>query len=1209
MNLKINLSTSSNLFLRSLILFLTFCTLIFIPTRAHSYVPSDNRADANFRRHSNLDGNNVRVTVQNNGLNGWETKQPDLWGFEYPKNTKREYIVFVSIWLGGEVINDQGETVNIVDISTTRSSPSGNPWSLQPVPGFLNPDHPHKELARSDDPTSWPRAADGGWRDKQEDRNDPGWIGSWNGFFGKNVFNADLEMYYRCSDDLYNRGNYIPDTTDVTRGGLGLLMDERAMAWTQILINDVVFFIDDIKNDGTKRVNRTVFTMWIADLVGGDSNDDKPFVDLQTSIAFFTDNDRVGTDPWGNNPVGLGAVKFIETPGNQVNGIDDDGDADAPEHASLLSRINGDPAIRCPLFTENDFGSRSLRPGDKIVLIDSSNFERRVIAYPQGGGTVKSLGHLVELPADGITLTEDTLFNSIDDDLDGLIDERLSLHLHRFNDLTGTVVPVRYINYLSFNIGDTIKRGFIVAGTGAAQNYQNVAPMIDESRDDGFDNDNDWDPFQDDVGLDGAENTGDEGEGDGKPTSGTGTDLPGEPNIDKTDVSETDLLGITGTVRFPAFSLNFSTIKDRTLMMNYMRPGYFVLPRPTSGEFDITVSSGYFPLDPGERQRMAVSVAMDDGGPPGPYDFTGAINKQKQARIAYEADYRFAQAPLQVTVTAVPGDGKVTLYWDKAAEESVDNFIKRLDYPNALQMAHDFEGYRIYRSTDAAMLDPLVITDGQGNKLIRRPIAQFDLKDGVSGYQPIDIYGVKYWLGDDSGLQHSYVDSGLTNGQRYFYAVTAYDYGFVDAEISPTETPIRIDVNTEGEIVTGTNVAVVRPRAPVAGYLPAEVDSFIHVSGTSTGKIAIKVVDPRWIKPGHEYEITFEDTLIRGTVLDVLTTKNFSLMDLTADTLFIDKSKNFAADYEQPIIDGFRLIFNNEDKVKIDPDRAKWSSPDIYKFQFSPVQFLTIKGVQNPYDYLLVMGDVGISTSKDTLIGNFPLPAKPVNFKILNLSKGGIPVEFAFGELDGTDGKFSINPKNANDADIIMFLEPNAQGKLIYTWQLLLNLLPSNGRNPEAGDSLYLYLRKPFLSSDTYRFTMKKEDLSAKLAKDQLKDIRVVPNPYIAAETWEPFNTYSSGRGTREIHFINLPPRCTIRIFNVAGELIAKIEHDSRADANSEITGLNRLTDGSDSGLNNGTAIWNLLSKDNLEISYGIYVYHIQAPGIGEKTGTFAVIK
>jgi len=41
----------------------------------------------------------------------------------------------------------------------------------------------------------------------------------------------------------------------------------------------------------------------------------------------------------------------------------------------------------------------------------------------------------------------------------------------------------------------------------------------------------------------------------------------------------------------------------------------------------------------------------------------------------------------------------------------------------------------------------------------------------------------------------------------------------------------------------------------------------------------------------------------------------------------------------------------------------------------------------------------------------------------------------------------------------------------------------------------------------------------------------------------------------------------------------------------------------------NGTASWNLLSKDNLEISYGIYLYHVDAPGVGETTGKFAVIK
>ena len=46
-----------------------------------------------------------------------------------------------------------------------------------------------------------------------------------------------------------------------------------------------------------------------------------------------------------------------------------------------------------------------------------------------------------------------------------------------------------------------------------------------------------------------------------------------------------------------------------------------------------------------------------------------------------------------------------------------------------------------------------------------------------------------------------------------------------------------------------------------------------------------------------------------------------------------------------------------------------------------------------------------------------------------------------------------------------------------------------------------------------------------------------------------------------------------------------------------------------DSPLNDGTADWDLLTLDNLSISYGIYVYHVDAPGVGEIIGKFAVIK
>ena len=49
--------------------------------------------------------------------------------------------------------------------------------------------------------------------------------------------------------------------------------------------------------------------------------------------------------------------------------------------------------------------------------------------------------------------------------------------------------------------------------------------MIDESRADGIDNDQDWILLQNDTGLDGIEFSGDFGDGDGQPTSGDGDQL------------------------------------------------------------------------------------------------------------------------------------------------------------------------------------------------------------------------------------------------------------------------------------------------------------------------------------------------------------------------------------------------------------------------------------------------------------------------------------------------------------------------------------------------------------------------------------------------------------------------------------------------------------------------------------------------------------
>jgi len=271
--------------------------------------------------------------------------------------------------------------------------------------------------------------------------------------------------------------------------------------------------------------------------------------------------------------------------------------------------------------------------------------------------------------------------------------------------------------------------------------------------------------------------------------------------------------------------------------------------------------------------------------------------------------------------------------------------------------------------------------------------------------------------------------------------------------------------------------------------------------------------------------------------------------------------------------------------LSVNTARTLWNHPEVYAFDLSTVSIRLTQGTQNPCDYKIVIGDVGLATSKDTTVSARRFTAKPVNFKIINSTQNR-EIEFLFGENDGSDGRLSIDSTTGN-VDAIYFLEQDRTGRKLFTWQVVLNL--KGRRNPQPGDSLTIILNKPFLSYDKYRFTVKGSAISGTKAAEDLSMIRVVPNPYIAAETWEPRNTYSSGRGPREIHFINLPSLCTIRIFNMSGTLIRKLEHDT--------------------GLENGTEIWDVLSDEKYEIAYGVYLYHVEAPGIGQRTGTFAIIK
>jgi hypothetical protein len=1229
--------------IKNIILFLF--PIIFLTASLYAqYVPSDERGDVSRRRKAQMEGNQIRTTVFNYGMTGREAGLPiyEQTPYEWPKNTGQVYLAVAGIMVGAEVVDDQGNTIRIVSRCHYLQSPSGQTWNFEPVPGYYNEQNP-EGFATSNDPTTWPAS----WPDKESDENDPGWPGKWNGYFGKDIFNADQEMYFHASDNNYDRyAHYFPDTTDLSRKGLGLILDVRVMAWSQLLVQDALYLLFKIKNDGTEPLRKVGATILWADFVGGEGQENLSEFDLKNDIAWSRNSNNLSPDPaFGGGPVGIVGGAFLETPGNAVDRIDNDDDSPEAGPKVTSEMLVGESDDNIPrndprrtdgidnngngLIDENkthiafqdqigvSYSDKIGQPIGAEWFIEHPDFHReenspmitqnminqsagdqwkRWPPNPETDPVQNGLIHILMLESDDISFPFADNIDNDDNSEEGnptitqsIIDLAANDTYNRYKVSDDIIL----YNVIQATLGMRYADGIDNDDNGAIDENidEGIDAMIDEARNDGIDNDGDWNPLTDDVGLDGVADTGDEGENDGKPTSGSRFGLPGEPGVDVTDVSETDQIGITGSFYEPSSSW-INTKTDDEIWTNFLIPGnYFDPALIEEGDYNLYVSSGLFPLQPGQSEPISLAIILANGpvqDPGGEIRKAAVIQKKGYAQQTYNNDYRFANAPLIPKLTVIPGDNQATLYWDDEAERSFDSYIDNIG-----GNGQDFEGYRIYRASDPAFLDAKVITNAQGSPTYLLPVAQFDLEDGIKGYDSLGFEGVHFNLGDDTGLQHSWVDTEVKNGFTYYYAITSYDFGYNAGGITPSECNINISLKSDGSVKNiGKNVAKITPEAPSGGYTPPTLGTINLIQGYTTSGINYEIIDPNEIKEGHTYYITFEDTIKVGAV-DTLTTKNYTLYDSTGNFVLIDKATDFKPTDEGQLVDGFKLSFDNAKKVELDLSRSEWNDPEVTKFtleKFNSPWPSDPKGKQKPNDYKIIIGDEGLGTSISFNYNRVLYPSMPVNVQVYNISEGKF-IDFAFLEFDHSgqhpNGWFSSN--GGASADRIVFLEGNeTDTTLSPTWWFYL-ARDTSVVIPEPGDTANIALIKPFLSSDIFRFIAKKGYIDSDQATADLDNIKVVPNPYLANALWEEKNPYSSGRGPRSIHFTHLPNQCTIRIFTVSGELVQEIQHDSN--------------------LLDGTAEWDLLTKDRLSASYGIYIYHVDAPGIGTKIGKFAIIK
>lgn len=97
-----------------------------------------------------------------------------------------------------------------------------------------------------------------------------------------------------------------------------------------------------------------------------------------------------------------------------------------------------------------------------------------------------------------------------------------------------------------------------------------------------------------------------------------------------------------------------------------------------------------------------------------------------------------------------------------------------------------------------------------------------------------------------------------------------------------------------------------------------------------------------------------------------------------------------------------------------------------------------------------------------------------------------------------------------------------------------------------------------------------------------LAAIHTVPDPYLL------YSAYDGGGTDKELLFVNLPPRATVRIYSLGGILVDVVDHD-------DPTG-------------GGRAPWDLRNRGGQFVASGVYFWHVVTPGGEERVGKFTIV-